>query len=466
MQVGLNQESNTPLYIQLYQALKEKIIQGDLKEDQRLPSQRQLADMNGISKNTVINAYDQLLVEGFIYAKERQGYYVADIDYQYHQRDQKPLLTVLEKVDTEEPFILDLTRSTADSSLFPFKEFSKIYKQLFLDYQNDIMQPSPAKGLQATREAIKDYLNLSRGVPCQTDQIVLGPNTQYLVQLLLTLFPRNIKLGLEDPGYRGLASFEEEGKLEVSPLSLDSEGVEMVSVQFENPDLILLTPNHQYPTGTIMPLARRQELLAWAREKQAFLIEDDYDSEFKYSGIPIPSLKALDIDERVIYLGSFSRVVSTNIRLAYMVLPKSLQAAFDQKHVSLAPAVNSFNEWSMALFMESGEFERHLNRSRRFYKRKRDLLLEAISRQDPQAQIYGEEAGLHVLVQPSIPFQAERVKGLARAEKIRLKVLADYADQPLEGSDQIIFLSFSAIKKDQIEELVTKLYQWIKESAR
>lgn len=464
MLMNLNPSTKTPLYIQLYTEIKLSIQQQTLQAGDKLPSKRQLAELNGISQNTVLNAYEQLLTEGYIYAKERQGYYVADVQHLFHVSVPLPEITSAStKIVPQIRY--NFTESIADSSLFPFDPFKKIMMQLFDSRDEQLLRTANKQGLFELRQALQIYLSQSRGVPCSPDQIILGPSTQYLIQLVMQLMPSITDIGIEDPGYKGANQLLDLAGYQLHPLPLDHAGVIPDYLNQTPIQLVYLTPNHQFPTGSIMPLERRQALLEWTRQSpNRFIIEDDYDSEFKYAGIPVPSFKKLDTTGQIIYMGSFSRILAPSLRFSYMVLPHDLIARFQSSHSELTSPLNTMNQWMLYEFMSSGQFERHLNRSRRFYKRKREQMIQHVLTLDPLAEIIGADAGLHLLLKPSFSFNAEQLAALAAKHAVKLTTLADYATNPNSDDANTVFLSFSSIDASEISSAIEILYQLLKQA--
>lgn len=466
MLLNINPKNKKPLYIQIYERIKNKINQSELLQGQKLPSKRQLALNNGVSQNTVMKAYDQLLVEGYIRSEERRGYFVEDIDFLQMplQSKRSPEDFELEKKKNKTP-LLDLTRSNPDPSLFPFSVFSKIYTSLLNSQDEGLLRASKGQGLFELRHEVAAYLSQSRGVPCQTDQLILAPNSQLLLEILFNLYSEIQQIGMEDPGYSGYQSLFKVRQIEEKAIPVDQEGITIDELYKSGVDTVFVTPNHQFPTGSIMPLERRQQLLIWAQEKpDRIIIEDDYDSEFKYSGIPVPPLIQLDHHQQVVYLGSFTRILSPSIRLSYLVLPEKMMKRFNSLYTHLSSSLNSFTQYAVYKFIKDGHFTSHLNRSRRLYKKKRDLLIQSIQKIDSKAIFYGEEAGLSLLVKPSHYFNGPRLQELCLKEGIRLNLLSDYKDQPSEQDEKILFLSFSSIPLEKIDQLIKKIYQLIKKS--
>ena len=458
MFLNIQPANKTPLYIQIYQTIKEKIHNNDLQINEQLPSKRQLATANNVSENTIMNAYDQLLIEGYIYSIERKGYYVSEVDLQYDL----PYLDEEITLSTEPTVKYDFTRSTPDENIFPFSVFSKLYRHLFKNPDPNILSETDGQGLYALRVSLQHYLSLTRGVPCTTEQIILGPSTEYLLSILLTLLKKNTTIGIEDPGYHGFQELFKRLNVSTIPIPVKKTGADINVLSKSSVDLMLVTSNHQFPTGNIMPLQQRQELLQWANKgENHYIIENDYDSEFKYSGLPIPSLKYLDQDERVIHLGSFTRVLAPSLRLSYMVLPSQLLEKYKETFSKQSSTLSTMEQMIIHKFIEEGHFSTHLNRSRTFYKKKRDQIIKAIKKQDKKAQIYGEKAGLHLLVQPSIVFNGQEFKKLAAEKQIKLNLLSDYSFQPEEKDENILFLSFSNIPVEQIEEIIQRIFELI-----
>lgn len=466
MLLPIDANSPTALYIQLYEILKHKIQQQEFNTHEKLPSKRSLAQMNSISENTVTSAYEQLLVEGYIYSIERKGYYVSNIEFHtppIHPKNKGKQSADEAQEAVHKKYLYNFTRSNPDQTIFPFATFLKLYRQLLQAEDEKLIRETSGQGLSPLRKQLQQYLSVSRGVPCTTDQIILGPSTEFLLGILFDLLSEGLVVGIEDPGYQGFQQLLKRAKIPFFPVPVTNEGLSVDELQNSSINLMFATSNHQFPTGTIMPLKQRQALLHWANKAdQRYIVENDYDSEFKYSGIPIPSLKYLDQNNRVIHIGSFTRVLSPGIRLSYMVLPNELVKIYKKSFSAASSALSSFEQWLIHDFIEAGHFSTHLNRSRTFYKKKRDQMIRAIQKNDPTAKIFGEKAGLHLLVQPSFDFDGPRFKDMAADKKIKLNLLSDYSFQKKQIQDQTIFLSFSSIPERNINEVVDNLFTLIR----
>ncbi|MBF6977746.1 PLP-dependent aminotransferase family protein [Aerococcaceae bacterium zg-BR22] len=462
MIIPLTKDTPQPLYIQVYLQLKQWIIDGTLPHHAALPSKRQLAIENKISINTVMNAYDQLLTEGYIYSKERKGYFVATIDYQMVPISSNSTATAADNTNTS--YQIDWSNSHVDGAIFPHKLLKKIYQQLLDNDWHSLIQSSPTQGDRALRNALQGYLTLSRGVPTNANQLILGPSSKYLLSILLRVLPGLRVVGVENPGYHQYFPLLTSHNIAIVPLPLDDEGLIVPQSQNETIELIIVTPNHQFPTGRFMPLERRQQLLHWAYAKpNRWIIEDDYDSEYKYAGIPIPSLTQLDTQHRVIYMSSLSRTLASGYRVSFAAIPQQLVPFYKQVAPQLSPSLNSITEKALTMFIHNQHLEKHLNRSRIFYKRKRDTLMNAIYHLDKNAEITGYEAGLHILYRPSLTFNYQALMAKTRAERIKLTVLADYTIDPSDEHYQTLFLSYSHISLDSIGSEFTRLWKIIKD---
>lgn len=466
MLLPIHANSKTALYIQLYQILKEKIQRQEFAMNEKLPSKRSLAQTNSISENTVTSAYEQLLVEGYIYSIERKGYYVSNIEFHTplidinagfkhsHSKVQAPI---------QNKFTYNFTRSNPDQAIFPFTTFSKLYRQLLQEEDDKLIRETNGQGLYPLREQLQQYLAISRGVPCTPEQIVLGPSTEYLLAILFQLLGDELIVGVEDPGYQGFQQLLKRADISFIPIAVNNDGLNVDELTASTINLMFATSNHQFPTGNIMPLKQRQALLHWANQSDDhYIIENDYDSEFKYSGIPIPSLKYLDQNNRVIHIGSFTRVLSPGIRLSYMVLPNNLVKKYQKLFSAASSVLSTFDQWIIHDFIKGGHFSTHLNRTRTFYKKKRDLLIQAIHRNDPAAKVFGEKAGLHLLVRPSFHFDGILFKKLAAEKGIILNLLSDYSFNKKRQEQDTIFLSFSSIPESEIDEIVDIIFDIIR----
>lgn len=408
----LAQVGKLPLHRQLYEALRSAVLTGKLPAGQRLPSSRDLAQDLHLSRNTVTTALSQLVVEGYLTSHVGQGTFVTDRVIAKQTRRQalspsqgarlslrgKTLLTTFCAIQLE---IYPFTPGLVDFSAFPLTLWQRLQQKHWRMAYPDMLDYSYSGGYAPLRKAVSDYLRVFRNMPVETDQVIITSGTQQSLELCAQLLADlNDTVWLEDPAYWGAVKAFTATGLYLHPVAVDAQGMAPgPSDQAKPPRLIYLTPSHQYPTGAVMSLARRHAILAIARKHQAWILEDDYDSEFRFSGTPIASLAGLDPDERVLYMGSFSKVLYPGLKLGYLVVPKGLAPSLKQAHYDLNRPGQIPLQAALAEFIEMGHFATALRSARQTYAERRRCLLEAIKPcLGPLAYISGAEQGLHLCV--------------------------------------------------------------------
>ena len=367
--------------MQIYEYFKNEIINGTYKANTKLPSKRNLAKEYKISLNTVDNAYSKLLEEGFIYSKERQGFFVSDVGELY-VLDSKPIHITKEEENIEYDFSY-----SGVSEEFPYKIFKKISSNIFDN--KDILEKVDYQGYLPLRTQISEYLNKSRGFKAEPSQIVISSGSEYLFQIIFKLISG--KFGIEDPGYNMLSNIMDTNDINYEFIPVDKNGMDLTKLKKSKSDFCVITPAHQFPTGVIMNMQRRVELLNMKKIK--YVIEDDYDSEFKYSKRPVPALKSIDVNDKVIYIGSFSKSISPSFRVSFMVLPFDLVEKYNKIFKFFICPVSIMVQKMLTTFIETGEFEKHLNRMRKIYSKKRQLLIDMLSERK-DITIRGADAGI------------------------------------------------------------------------
>ena len=417
----LSHESKTPLYVQLYEAIRADILSGSLPGGEKLPSKRALAEHLSLSKITVETAYAQLLDEGYLTSRERSGYFVAHM----------PLLAKAPARHTPEttkaPEIAP--RQNAAAELFPFSVWAKLMRSVILDEGQYLLQPVPNGGLSPLRQAIAGELARQRGLVVQPEQIVIGAGTEYFYALLVQFLGRSRRFAIEDPCHRTLAQVYKKSGAEVVPVSMDESGVRVEELEESGAQIVHLSPSHQYPTGTVMPITRRQELLAWMeRAEGRFLIEDDYDSEFRFSGRPIPPMQTMDFAGRVIYMNTFSKTIAPALRISYMILPPRLLDAWEEKMGFYSCTVPAFEQLTLTRFLDGGYFERHLSRMRKHYRAQLAALRAALA-EPPFAEICAilrADAGLHFVLQFRTDLTDDALQAKLRAAGLNMPPLSGF----------------------------------------
>ena len=429
MTILLEENAGTPLYSQIYEHIRREIKEGRIPSYTRLPSTRSLSASLGVSRSTVQMAYDQLLAEGYLDAEPCRGYYAADMAGVVSFASKTSSSSAPEvsgagaeggQEKTDAALLCDFSPAGVDLSCFPYKTWRRLAREVFSDETGRILGKGQPQGEPGLRLAVRDYLQGARGVACDPDQIVVGAGNEYLLMLLSQILGKTCPIAMEDPtyyqAYRVLTALGHA----VRPVSLDGQGICMEELERTDVGLAYVMPSHQYPTGIVMPIARRLELLAWARKNGAYLIEDDYDSEFRYRGRPIPSLQSVDQSGRVIYLGTFSRAIAPAIRVSFLVLPKELAARYRAVCGFYACTVPRADQEILARFLSGGSFERHLNRMRGVYREKMERLTGLLQPLTKAFRIHGGEAGVHILITSRRGMTEAEM--LSRAEREGVKV--------------------------------------------
>ena len=379
----LNKESGRSLYEQLYEGIRRDILSGTLPAHQRLPSKRALAQHLEVSIITVQNAYEQLAAEGYIYSQEKRGYYVSPVERPLQAAARQP--APLPPEPEQKTYFLDLVTNSIDRAYFPFTVWARLMRETLLERDKALLQAAPYNGAEELRRAISDYLRQFRGMNVDSSQIIVGAGTEFLYSLLIQLLGREKCYAVEDPGYSKIAEIYRSHQVNLRQVGLDEKGLSTRLLRRQKADIVHLSPSHHYPTGIVMPIGRRQELLRWAEEQEGrWILEDDYDSEFRFVGRPIPTLFSIDEAQRVIYLNTFSKTIAPSIRISYMILPPRLMEVYREKLGFYACTVSGFEQYTLAKFMAQGRYEQHLSRMKARYRQKRDAVI-AMLRSSPLA---------------------------------------------------------------------------------
>ena len=449
-------DDKEPIYVQIYEQIKKMILEKKYVENQKLPSKRGLADSLKVSPMTVDVAYQQLLTEGYIYSKPKSGYYVeANLAYfrtipnnYTNSNIQKPVKTMQYAFKT----------NVVDTSLFPYSTWSKLTKTVLLDYQHALLNESDQKGLFELRLEIAKYLEIHRGMSVDPNQIIIGSGSTSLIALLVELLGRDKHYAIENPSYQKNYQLYKGQGVFLSFIDLDASGIAIDQVKNINPDIIHITPSHQFPTGTLMPISRRIELLNWANEGDRYIIEDDYDSEFRYSGKPIPALSSLN-QEKIIYMNTFTKTLAPSFRMNYMVLPKHLLEHYINDVTHHSCTVPLLEQYVLYLFMKQGSFDRHLNKMKHLYKQKVDMITAIFSRY-PCIKIKHFDAGLHGIIEVKTKKMPVLLQALVDMD-IDIKSMDQFNLNSQTGSKQLV-IGYAGIPLSILEKHVTVLAETIK----
>jgi len=459
--IPLDSGNSMPMYEQIYHYIKNEIRNGNLKTRQKLPSSRELAKSLKVSRSTTQLAYEQLVSEGYLEAVPRKGYFTAGLEgifppiseSKVNANLQEPGEPFSEYHEMENEIDIDFSLRGIDLDSFPFSTWRKISRSVLKEERREILLKGDPQGDRQLREAIRDYLHGARGVNCSADQIVVGAGNEYLLMLLSQLIGTDTGIAMESPTYEQAYRVLTGMGNPVYPVGVDQSGFMVSELEHLPVDVAYVMPSHQFPMGIVMPVKRRQELLLWAGEKDGrYLIEDDYDSEFRYKGKPIPALQGMDTKGRVIYMGTFSRAIAPAIRVGYLVLPESLMKKYWEQARFYSSTVSRVDQKILAGFLQGGFFERHLNRMREVYKWKHDRLLAALKPLEERFEIRGEYAGLHILLSAKGNVTEKELVEAAADEGIRVYGLSDFfihRDEVRE--DKTVLLGYAKLDEDKIQ---------------
>lgn len=457
MTLFLDRGSDRPLYEQLCREFRKRIEEGTLKAGEKLPSKRALAAELGISPITVENAYAQLVAEGYLEARPKSGFFV--------EARLGPLPGPLRPIPQPEsertPWSFDFRTNVADPDLFPYAEWAKLGKEILLSRGPSLLNRTDPQGMPELRQAIAGILDRHRGIHADPSQIVVGSGTESLLALLLRLLDFSGTVAVENPGYEKVRRTYKGFGAKVVPVGLDAGGLRLDGLEASGARLVHVTPSHQFPTGTVMPVGRRLELLRWAAAGSGRrIVEDDYDSEFRYSGLPIPALQGLDPAGKVLYLNSFSKTLGPGLRIGYLVLPPDLSVRFRDSSPAFACAVPAFDQAVLAGFLSGGGFDRHLLRGKKAGRDKRDRLLSlfASGPLGPLTRVINADSGLHFLLEVRNGMNEEALVAAARERGVRVYGLSEFSAFPDPGLfASTVVLGYPGIPSSGLGEAVRRM---------
>ena len=426
---------------ELYKALKRDIEEGNLKRGEKLPSKRAFARNCSVSTITVQNAYDQLVSEGYITAYEKKGYFVSD---GVGKKRAAVSFVVKEEEEKAKMDLPDLSNNRVREDNFPFSIWSRLMRKTMAEKQKQLLSPMATEGVYELRKAISHHLSSFRGMAVSPSQVLVGAGTEYLYSLIIQLLGRDKTYAIEDPGYMKLERIYESNGVKSTRVQLDEKGLSLELLEDSGADIAHISPNHHYPTGITMPLDRRYEILSWAAGKEdRYILEDDYDSEFRVSRNPFPTLYTLDGSGSVIYMNTFSKSLASTVRISYMVLPFDLSERFKEKLSFYSSTVSSFEQYTLASFILDGYFEKHINRMRLFYIRQRKAILSLIysSPMKDRCSVIENDSGLHFILRLHTTLSDEKVKEILKEEGIKISALSDFSHFSSISHDFIISYS-------------------------
>jgi len=463
--IYLNREDKDPLYMQIYEQIKDEILTSTLREGHVLTGSRGLASILGVSRNTVDNAYGQLLAEGYISSRKGVGYIVmkvpqlAKIGKQFEQPLRGEGIIYHKK---QEDILYDLTNSSQTSDLFP-KQLWKRYTLECLDLlenEEKISSYQDKQGELYLRKNLLAYLQRIRGIQCNENQIIITCGIQQSLDYLCKLlsYHKSKTVLMEEPGYNKAVAVLHNNNMNIQTVSVDENGINVSKLpQHSDVCAIYSTPSHQFPTGVTLSIGRRYELLEWANKNDAFIIEDDFDSELRYYAKPIPSLQSIDMNNCVIYLGTFSKVLSPSLRMGYMVLPPQLLKRYYNKFEIYNSTIPLLNQYVIARLIETGQYDRHVRRLNNIYRKRLERFLDEFADVSGKINISSNGSGQYLLLEftPKVEQTALIKKAIEKGVKVysTMQFWQEKADCP----PNTLFLGFSKIRLEDITDCVKRL---------
>lgn len=462
----LSERGKKSVYIYLYERIRDDILCGNIAPGEKLPSKRALAAHLEIAVITVENAYAQLELEGYIYSVQKKGYYASKdmktsdlFTNQSHSCD-----NITKALGEEKKYYADFTISNGGADGFPFASWAKLSRRVLLDKEGDFLIPPPGQGVLELREAIADYLFTQKGMSVDPELILIGPGTEYLHHILIQLLGRNIFVAVEDPGYKKVGRIYQSNGVKLLYIPVDKKGMQVEKLVDSNAKLVHTSPSHHFPTGCVMPIDRRQKLLSWAVSQDAYIIEDDYDSEFRFDGKPIATFNSMRPDH-VIYMNTFTRSLAPSIRIAYMVLPERLMDKYKEKLFFYSGTVSSFDQYTLATFIKDGYYERHIRRVRNKYRTYRENLLYAIEKSGLSrlVNVHEDRAGFHMIFEVNTAIDEKKfIKSLENRD-IKISPLDLYSYNSAQTYKNKYLLCYGDQNREVLIEAMARIVQAIEE---
>ena len=468
MNYSITKDSGVPAYIQLYNYLVQDIVAGIYPLDSRLPSKRIIAEETGVSLITVEHTMNLLSDEGYIETRQRSGYFVI-----YRESDFLSGMdgsTIVEGLTDGHRIFCgeyhhEIARVPKHGKVkyeFPFSVLAKVMRKVLADYGEEILIKAPNRGCEELRRAISNYLARSNGIEVSPRQIIIGAGTEYLYTILIQLLGLDKIIALENPSYPKIRKIYQQFNINQTYIDMEKDGISISKLKQTKAEVIHLSPSHQFPTGSILSIGKRYELLSWANQGNRYIIEDDYDSEFRFQGLPIPSLQEIDTLGKVIYINTFSKSLSSTLRISYMILPPQLLEQFEDKLNFYSNTVSNLQQYTLAYFIKDGYFEKHLNRMRLFYQRKRDNLVQKLlsSPLKNHITIHEDESGLHFIMTITSDLSEEKICQLALENHLLMTPISHYyhgKNRLFEKSFIVNYANISEKESDYIINVLSKI---------
>jgi len=453
--LNLDNSSGTKLYIQIYNQFKDGILSGEIEQGSKIPSLRQFAKDNSVSVTTVETAYNQLLVEGYIESRPKSGYYVSRhiAEAAHGLREAEPEESLAKLLSDDDAKEVRQQSLIYDEESFEFSKWKKCMNKVFNQYSNMLQTEADVQGEEGLRYEISKYLYSSRGVRCTSDQVLIGAGSQQLTtQLIRILRETDVShAATESPGYGPIRNIFKDENFSISEIPVDDDGIIIEKLPTNMRSVVYVNPSNQFPTGAVMPIARRYELIKWAVDNNSYILEDDYDSELRYFGKPIPALQGLDKNNRVIYLGSFSSTLFAAIKISYMVLPPELAEIFGRIKNKYSQTCSKAEQLCLALYMEEGYYYRNIKKCRRMNAGKLDTTMKMFAEcHSPYIEAVNSKSGLAIMLKVHTDLPAEELCHVAKNVGLTMYPIDDLCGE----NEQALFFYFYRVSNALLRLLI------------
>lgn len=452
----LEKKKGKALYLMLYEYIKRDILSGSFSEGMKLPSKREMARDNGVSISTVMNAYEQLLAEGYIESIEKKGYFVGKI---YESLRGVQVRSDFNRDKTCEIYA-DFSMNHAVYEKFPISMWKKVMREVLGDYEEELVEKSDFRGVKELREALADYLYRSRGMEVDSENIVIGAGVEYLYDRLFKILPDDAVYAAENPGYKKIPSIYRDSRVSWKYVDMDEEGINMLSLRNSGASVVHLSADHHYPLNVEMTKERRRDILEWVREQRGrYIIEDDYDCEFRYHSCALPALQTEDYNHRVIYMNTYSKTLAPSIRVSYMILPGRLMEYYTDSIGKFANSVPNSVQYTLARFIREGYFERNLSRMRKYYNEQGEKLYRAICqcKKLPVKWMKGRAFGTHLLVKLETTLTDAEVRWAGKEAGIHLSFLSEFCIEIKPQYEHVLVMHYLDLDEELLDETIEKI---------
>ncbi|MFT4415453.1 PLP-dependent aminotransferase family protein [Fredinandcohnia humi] len=441
---------------QVYEQLRHFILNGDLKTNEKLPSTRELATSLGVSRNIILEVYDQLVAEGYLIVKPRSGTFVAPGSV-FNKHEYQDTLISKELFAKTVKDIIDFKAATPAMDHFPRKAWGRLAKEVCYDAPDSIFGYHSPEGIPELKEELARYLLRTRGVICNPNQIMITSGATQALSLITEIVIKNKEyVAVEDPVTDEMRTIFTYGGAEIYPIPVDAKGIKPEFLSQENPPgFVFVLPSHQFPLGGTLSIQRRIQLIEYARKYNCYIVEDDYDSEFTYEGTPVHSVQGLD-PEKVVYVGTFSKILSPALRIGYVVLPTGLIDEFKKLKWYKDRHNSTLEQLILTRFIKEGFLERHVRKMKRIYKQRREALVNSLKKHFPDCSILGHAAGMHLVVQlQSIEYNTQLINWI-QEHSVQIYSVDHYSINKGTHCDKIV-MGYGSLSVDIIEEGVQRL---------